>query len=359
MKKTLFFGKIVMLTCLSFATVAKAELYKVTGVAVEAESVSSLAAKEIALATGQLTAFNRLMAKLAPENMENLPAQNEESVLDFVQGVSIENEKTTATKYMGSIAVEFNEKAVQDFLNSAKVTYLKNEAPALLVVPVFVQNGQKAVLDEMNPLYIALKEKGDFAPFFKAAVPAGDMEEMNLAAMAAAQEDFSGFQSLLPVYDKKRVMVLYLTPESEDVWQIYNAFYPAAGMENQVVHKRFRFAYGDKQVAAEKMAEAVFSEMESRWRDEKTSSLSEDKTLYLRIKAESLPEWLQLEKEMKKWELFETFSLKGLYLPQVLVEAKYKGAEYQLEEKLKEQGWRLEKDFRGNGATLTKVNQYE
>ena len=154
-------------------------------------------------------------------------------------------------------------------------------------------------------------------------------------------------------------MVLRLVHEGDDMWQIGSRFYPTTSMNNQVVQKRFRFASGDQKRAAEQMANAVFQEMESRWRADRTSSLADKQILYLRVPVESLPEWLRLEQEMKTWSFFEEISLKGLYLPQVLVEATYKGDENVVAERLLEQGWRLNKDFTGNGATLTRVSAYE
>ena len=120
------------------------------------------------------------MARLSPESAAQLPQMTEESVLPYVLGVSIENEKTTATKYMGSIAVEFNPTAVKSLLNTEQVTYLKTQAPSLLVIPEYVVNDQVQVLTSTNPLYQALKEKSDFAPFYQAVVPNGTEEEQNL-----------------------------------------------------------------------------------------------------------------------------------------------------------------------------------
>lgn len=334
--------------------VVLANLYKVTNVPVSAERESALAAKDAALSAGQLTAFNRLITKLSPDSVWKLPQMTEESVLPYVQGVSIESEKTTATKYMGSIAVEFNPSAVRNFLSAEKVTYLKAQAPSLLVIPKYIANGKILTLDPENPLYTALKEKKDFAPFYQAVVPTGTEEEKILL-----QQGDEAASALLSQYGKEKLMILQLMAEGNDIWQITSSFYPTSGMQNQVIYKRFRYSSGDPKVAAGQMANVVFSEMESKWRGDKMSSLADKQTLYLRITVDSLAEWLRLDQEMKDWTFFEETELRGLYLPQVLVDVTYKGDLNVLSERLLALGWQLNKDTTGNGGSLKKVNVYE
>ena len=202
---------ILLVGCICWQNVALANLYRVTNVPVAAERSSAMAAKEAALAEGQVIAFKRLIARLSPGNADQMSQVTEESVEPYVLGVSIENEKTTATKYMGSIAVEFNPTAVKEFLNAEQVTYLKTQAPSLLVIPEYVENGQVQVLEDTNPLYQALKGR-DFAPFYQAVVPNGTDEEV-----ALLREGSAAAEALLPSYGKDLVMVMQLMHEENDM----------------------------------------------------------------------------------------------------------------------------------------------
>jgi len=334
--------------------VVRAQLYRVTNVAVAAESSSALEAKEAALAEGQLVAFQKLIARLSSETPEQLADMTADDVLPYVSGVSIEDEKTTATKYMGHIAVEFNPASVQRFLDSQRIVYLKTQAPSLLVIPEYIVNGQRYTLEETNPLYLALKEHSGFAPFYQAIVPQGTAEELDLIA-----QDAGAAEALLPVYGKDKLMVLTLEFEQNDMWGIRSSFVPASGMQNQEIYKRFRFSSGDEKMAAYQMADAVFKEMERRWRMERTSNFEDKKMLYLRVSVNSLEEWLVLEKEIQNWGFFEATNLKGIYLPNVLIEASYKGETENVRAQLLERGWLLNLDMTGNGATLTKAAYYE
>lgn len=338
---------------------AQANLYKITGVEVTAERESALQAKEAALSEAQVVAFQQLMMRLSPENVSKLPVPNEQEVLSYVLGVSIEKEKTTNTKYIGTIGVEFNPSAVQEFLQKAEATYLKTQAPSLLVVPHYVTQTQSAILNEQNPLYMALKDKA-FAPFYQAIVPMGTAEEQAIAEKAINEyKNPELLMDWLKKYNKEKLALLTLMQEEGDLWQMNIVFYPSDKMQNQTVLKKFRFSAGHPVAAADQMAKAVFKEMEHRWRQDENSSLNKDRTLYLRVPVASLAEWKKLEKQMKNWSFFEKISLKGIYLPQVLLEVVYKDNLGEVEQKLLAYGWRLNKDFMGNGATLTKVTYYE
>ena len=279
---------------LCWTNLAQAQLYRVDAVPVEAERSSALEAKEAALSSGQLTAFKKLIERLSPETPAQLAEMTEEDVLPYVLGVSIEDEKTTATKYMGHIAVEFNPTSVKEFLDAQRVVYLKTQPPTLLVIPEFVVDGKRQTLEDTNPLYQALKERPNFGSFYQAVVPNGTAEEL-----ALIQQDSSAATELLDAYDKDKLMILRLEFENNDMWGIRSSFVPAVGMQSQVVYKRFRFKSGDPKIAASQMAESVFKEMERRWRVEQTSHLEDKKTMYLRVHVGSLSEWLALKKKFK------------------------------------------------------------
>ena len=111
------FKKLCVLLCVTVATLAHADLYTVSGVSVASEQESALKARDVALAEGQLEAFNLLLTRLAGEDvLVQVPAQDSDSVMQFVQDVSIEDEKLTTTRYAGHITVRFSSNAVAEFL---------------------------------------------------------------------------------------------------------------------------------------------------------------------------------------------------------------------------------------------------
>jgi len=348
--------------CLLIATVAHANLYTVHGVSVAAEQESAMAARDIALSEGQVEAFNLLLLQLVGEDaVSQLPSQNKESVAQFVQDVSIEDEKLTATRYSGHITVRFNQNAVAEFFKAHEVPYLAHEAPSLLVIPVYQEGNSVYILDEKNPLYLALKQRPDFAPFYRATLPLGDANELALIEQALrTQQDLSLLAPLLATYQKDNILILRMRTEPlEQSVLIDTSIWPQHGMSSQTVFKRFRSNANLSAEAAQQMIQSVFETMERNWRSENMARLDEARKLYARIPVSSLQEWQNLETEMARWKFVDKVVVRGAYLPQMLVELSFTQSVDELKQTFAEYGWVLTLDFTGPGAALTRGVTYE
>ncbi len=334
-------------------------VYSVSGVAVEAEGDTALMAKEQALAAGQVEAFRRLLKDIAGSNPIGTTELTVEEVLPFVEGISIESEKTTATKYIGTIGVQFDEKAVRSFLSTQQVQHLTTFPPSLLVIPQYVKGDTTLTLGSENPLYAALQGQRDFAPFYRAVIPNGGADEIAQIEAGLASEGLPSLAPLLSTYKKDCVMLLRMEENEGGYWTISSSFYPQRMMESQTVYKKFKSDSSNKQAVASYMSKAVFQEMESKWRQNKTDSLNGKQVLYLRVPVSSLEEWHQIEKQINGWSFFDSVVLRGIYLPQVLVEVSYKSSISDVEQQLFKLGWKLTPDASGNGAMLTRRIVYE
>jgi len=351
------FKKICILLGLMISTVAHANLYTVSGVSVASEQESALKARDVALAEGQLEAFNLLLTRLAGEEaLAEVPVQNTESVTRFVQDVSIEDEKLTTTRYTGHITVRFNSNTVADFLKEHNVSYLGVEPPSLLVIPVYQDENKQYILDEKNPLYQALKQQDNFAPFYRATLPLGDVSEISLTERALnVSQDLSLLAPLLSAYGKDRIMILRMRTEPlEQSVLVDSSFWPTQDMGSQIVFKRFRLGQTPLNDASVQMSQAIFDMMASNWRKDHMAKFDGEKTLYARIPVSSLKEWQDLEREMDKWHFIKKIVVRGVYLPQMLVELSFTQDIGELKQEFNTRGWQLNLDFTGSGASLTK-----
>ena len=351
-----------MLVCLMVATLAHADLYSVSGVSVASEQESALKARDTALAEGQLEAFNLLLVRLAGEDvLAQVPAQDKSSVMQFVQDVSIEDEKLTATRYAGHITVRFNSSAVADFFKEHNISYLGSEPPSLLVIPVYQDGNKQYILDEKNPLYQALKKQENLAPFYRAAIPLGDANEIALTEQSLnTSKDLSLLVPLLSTYNKDRIMILRMRPEpQEQSVLIDSSIWPEQNMVSQTVFKRFRLDGTPLVDSSVQMAQVIFDTMASNWRETHMTKFDGERTLYARVPVSSLQEWQNLEKEMNKWQFVKKFVVRGAYLPQMLVELSFIQSIDELKQELSSRGWQLNLDFTGSGASLIKGDVHE
>ncbi|MBP5344116.1 MAG: DUF2066 domain-containing protein [Alphaproteobacteria bacterium] len=339
------------------STVASAHLYTITGVPVAAEQESALMAKDVALSEGQAEAFNLLVTQLAGENaLTRLPTQTSDSVTQFVQDVSIEDEKLTATRYTGHITVRFNPTQITNLFKEHNVPYLGAEPPSLLVIPVYQDGNRQYILDDKNPLYQALKQQGNFAPFYRAAVPMGDATEIALTEQAlTTTQDLSLLEPLLATYQKDRIMILRMRTEPlEKSVLVDSSIWPEQDMAPQAVFKRFRLGNTSLADACIQMPQVIFDMMAANWRKEHMAKFDGEQTIFARIPVSSLYEWQNLEKEMGTWQFVKKTVVRGAYLPQMLVELSFEQSIEELKQQFLSRGWQLKPDFTGPGASLTK-----
>ena len=172
--------------------VAAANLYQVANVPIAAEVGTAMEARDIAIANGQVDAFWVLLRKMVQsDDLTKLPLVGQDEVVNFVQNVSLSDEKTTATKYMASMTVTFKPRAVQDFLTENQVPFLVQAPPTALVVPVYRHGADVWLVEADSPVYTALRNVVSANGLFEWVLPESDPDtaEMIRAAWSAPESD--------------------------------------------------------------------------------------------------------------------------------------------------------------------------
>ena len=117
----------------------------------EIESTSSSKAREIALLEAQEKGFKNLMKKMLLESeYEKIETINIEKILEFVDAIEIQNEKTTASKYLGSLTVMFNEEKVLRYLNRNEIKFTSLKSKPLLILPIYKFAGVTYLWEKKN-----------------------------------------------------------------------------------------------------------------------------------------------------------------------------------------------------------------
>lgn len=112
--------------------------FSVSGIAVDASADSAAAARPLALAEGQRRAFTVLLRRLTlPEDAGRLPRPSEALLNEVVAGFGIDEERTSATRYIGKITVTFRADAVRRLLQDNKLPYSETASRPVLLVPVW------------------------------------------------------------------------------------------------------------------------------------------------------------------------------------------------------------------------------
>ena len=144
---------------------ARADLYVAQNVEMSGEGTNPVEAKNNAIVSGELQAFNQVIFGLTgTDSFFERPSNDE--ILNMVRDISIVEEKNTATSYWGKMNVRFKEKAIQDLLKKNNQSYLQKSPPSYWLIPVWRQGANVRTLEDENPFYQILKTNSPFHRFF-------------------------------------------------------------------------------------------------------------------------------------------------------------------------------------------------
>lgn len=158
--------------------------YAVQGVEIDVSAANTQAAKDQGLVEAQRQAFASLLERLtAAEDRARLPKADG---VEYVRDFTVEQERTTATRYIATLTVRFNAAAVKRLLQSAGIAVAETRARPVVVVPVFVAEDGRAVLwDDPNPWRAAWSalHGGGLVPL---VLPLGDLGDVQTITPAQA-----------------------------------------------------------------------------------------------------------------------------------------------------------------------------
>ncbi|WP_341896138.1 DUF2066 domain-containing protein [Ferrovibrio terrae] len=126
--------------------------FNVAGIAVDASADSAAAARPVALAEGQRRAFTVLLRRLTlPDDAGRLPRPSEAVLNEVVGGFGIDEERASATRYIGKISVQFRADAVRRLLQDNKLPYSETPSRPVLLVPLWQSAAGAKLWEADNP----------------------------------------------------------------------------------------------------------------------------------------------------------------------------------------------------------------
>lgn len=133
-------------------TARPANPFSVSGISVDASADSAATARPIALADGQRRAFSTLLRRLTlPDDHARLPRPSEALLNEVVAGFGIDEERTSATRYIGKISVQFRADAIRRLLQDNKLPYSETMSRPVLLIPVWQSNEGARIWEADNP----------------------------------------------------------------------------------------------------------------------------------------------------------------------------------------------------------------
>ncbi len=115
-----------------------ADVYLVTDIAVDATAATTIEARAKAFDEARVKGANRLLQRItAPEDRARAQGMNINSSVAsrLAAAVDVQDEKQSATHYIGILAVKFDERAVKAFLRVYDIPFVDSQASLALLIP--------------------------------------------------------------------------------------------------------------------------------------------------------------------------------------------------------------------------------
>lgn len=189
-------------------------VYSVQGVSVDETDTSAALAKNKALIDVQLKALAALAEKLgSPEIGAEVAKLDPKTVMPMLKSLSIEVEKISPGRYEGTFTVRFLPDKVKALFSNYGIAAPASQGPAMLVIPVWSDGKNPAVLWEDNPWRKAWLELGAQQAQIPIIIPLGDADDSAiLTPQDAINNDPVKLEALRRRYDVKTLLVAYAEP---------------------------------------------------------------------------------------------------------------------------------------------------
>ena len=174
------FARVALLaTFVVFANAAQADLYSINSVKVDETAQDAVQAKSKAIGDGQMRAFRTLMNRLTrADDRARLPEMKASDVSRLMDSMSVENERSSGTRYLATLTIRFRPDTISDLLLQFNIPFADEQAPGVLLLTIWKDQGKSTLWDPPNPwrdAWAALNVENSITPLF---MPLGDLTDI-------------------------------------------------------------------------------------------------------------------------------------------------------------------------------------
>ncbi len=206
----------IMVAGLVFAGPARADLFAVGGVEVDATASNAADARELAHREGWREAFAALTRRLTRQSdWSRLPQPTDARLAQMAAGLSIEDERNSQNRYLARITYSFKPEAVRELLTALGIPFSESKSAPLLVIPVLEVDGRLTLWEDDNPWRAVWANRADTDGLVPVVAPLGDLTD--IAALSATQvinADWLDLQPLVERYGASAALVVIAQQQS-------------------------------------------------------------------------------------------------------------------------------------------------
>jgi len=335
---------------------ARADIYLIKNVKVDAKDKTASQAKIKAMQQGRVAAFstliNRLSSSPRAQALLRLPATE---IGRLVRGISVRQEKTGSKNYSADLNIAFQPAAVRSLMTQFSIPFSDQQADPVLILPIYIDKGRAILWDDPNPLRDAWGSIDTDAYLLPVVLPNGGIEDIraisadealdnNAERLAAIKARYKVSEVLVSVGEfnknrtRLRVTLAGLSPVGEI--QLDKSF---SGPPEEVVE------------IARKAAVSYMIDLQNRWKTAaRTGPDLTGERMLVTVPFGSFREWKSIRTRIMDTEGVLRLDIRALSQRGAVVYVTFVGEDYELEQRLSQQGLFM-RDM-GDGWVLTAEN---
>lgn len=314
------------------------DIFTVRDVPVDETAATAADARQTALAVGQRRAFRRLMNRLVPEaHQSSIPALGSNLLQYYVLDFSVDNERTSAVRYLADLTFRFNADEVRNLLRSNSVGFAETRSKPLLVLPVFISPEAGPTLwFDPNPWRETWARRPGDSGLVPMTVPIGDLGDISaIDGQRAVAGDPDALRAIAARYDVDDVLLAEVSVSGD----------PETGSAVlEVVTRRFQDAVNsvtlrDKliQVTGEpyealltRAADRIDGAIQEAWKQQNVLQFGNQRSILVFVPLGNLDDWLKVRRRLDGVAAIQQTGLTTLSRDEAQLEITFVGDEQRL-----------------------------
>ncbi|HVY99478.1 MAG TPA: DUF2066 domain-containing protein [Dongiaceae bacterium] len=318
------------------ASPAKADqnIYVAAGIPVDLTGdIATL--REKAMLQAQRDGLKKILASIASADaLQGLQLPDDDTITSWVQDFEIEEEKSSASRYIGKFTFRFMADPIRQFLTENNVPYAETESKAVLVLPVFTnETGDTELWGPTNPWFAAWASRPQQPGLVPIQTPVGDLPDQNaISATQALAGDQARIQSLADRYAAGDVIVAEATlqPPSADGKRMLNLSvidYGSGG--GQSAKDQITNDTGNIDQLLKDGVDRVASLVQNSWKQDNLVDPNQRSQVKVHVPFSSLQQWVEVKRHLAQVSLVKSVNLTNLSRTGADIELTYLGDEVQ------------------------------
>lgn len=336
-------------------------VYSVSDVAVDVTADSAANARDQAIMQAQHLAFAQLLTRLGADASIS-ERQDDNAIASLVQAFEVQQERSSAVRYIGTFTVQFKPNAVRNLLNKSGKEFSDARSKPMVVLPVTTSAGRSILWEDHNAwrnAWEAIVRNSGLVPVI---VPAGELDDI---AVISTPEAVSGkpesIEAIAAKYQAGGVVVAILNadPTNPDPKQpiiIDVKRYDSMGKAGETA-KIFLPPAADTKALAGILTDGVKkvrAEMEGGWKQSHVAPKGPVMHLPVAVPIASLTMWAEIRSKLANVSSISKVNVIAITRGAASIELEYRGEIFQLQDAMAKQNIVLEQSVDTGGWVLRK-----